>query len=248
VRYNLGNKIASWQKYYPPDIPSSFVTSVATEIQQLGEVWVGSVGSGVGRFIPAPSSINPNDGTWDVYTRSEGHLSSDLIRAVGNDPTDNSIWMTMDGIGAIQYDITNDRWGSTYPLPAALRTAVTSIAFDQANNVWLGTWQGVYAVNANTGATLNTYVGGDSLTHGKLPYSEVNTVTTDYNVTRWFGTNNGLTENKDTSWTLFTRANTQGKLPSDTINAVAYDNHGNLWIATPNGIAAYNPKGTLLSQ
>src|SRR5579862_2846911 len=77
VRYNLGNKIASWQKYYPPDIPSSFVTSVATEIQQLGEVWVGSVGSGVGRFIPAPSSINPNDGTWDVYTRSEGHLSSD---------------------------------------------------------------------------------------------------------------------------------------------------------------------------
>ena len=116
---------------------------------------------------------------------------------------------------------------------------INGIAFDISNNVWFARNNGGAKLNLTSGNW--TFYTPDS-TGGRMPGGVVRSVETDLRSTRWFGTDSGLVRIADTTWTIFTKANSP--LPSDTITAVRYDLRGNLWIGTPKGVAAFKETGT----
>ncbi|HLX12992.1 MAG TPA: two-component regulator propeller domain-containing protein, partial [Bacteroidota bacterium] len=220
--------------------PDSTITAVASEGLVSKDFWVGSF-NGLARFIPSGDSLNPNSGTWVKYNTDNSPLLSNSVYAITISPLGDAIWMAAGSGSIVYYDLTNDRFGLSFSLPDDINGTVTSIAIDQNDRVWVGSWRGVGVFDAKTHGWIAEYPIATS--NGNLP-SRVLSVTTNYQSIRWFGTDFGLAELNDTTWTLFTTVNSP--LPSNEIRALNYDSKGNLWIGTFSGVAIYNPEGTLL--
>jgi ligand-binding sensor domain-containing protein len=243
LRFNKLSPTQAWIRYTEPALPSNTVISIGAEQQELGEVWAGT-DFGIGRFVPTDNPTNINQGVWTTHTEQNDslHVPVNFVGAIALNPIDNSIWL---GVGSLQvesYDIDDNRWGVIYPLPPQVQATITSIAFDNTDHAWVGTYVGVGVLNVNTSVWEHYYTAQDPATKGDFPNSPVNCVTTDLVSNRWFGTNSGLVELNGTTWTLYTQENSM--LPSNVVRGVGYDRNGNLWIATSNGVAAYNPLGT----
>jgi hypothetical protein len=241
-RYNKATNAEPWTRYAEPDLPYNTVASLAAEQKELGEVWVGTY-VGIGRFVPTDNPLFPNQGEWFTYFQDPTGNPLQIIRAMALNPIDNSIWFSVDYLQVEYYDIDNARWGQFYALPTNAQYEITSIAFDNTDHAWVGTYGGIDVLNINTGGWEYFYTYQNPATHGNLPDAPVNCVTTNLVSDRWFGTDQGLVELNDTTWTLYTHENSP--LPNDTVHGVGYDRTGNLWVATSNGVAAYNPLGTL---
>ena len=243
-RFNKSNPGQAWIRYGDPDLPSNIVFGLAAEQQELGEVWVGT-DNGIGRFVPADNPLNLNQGVWTTYTQQSDptHVPLSFIGAVALNPIDNSIWLAVDYMQVEYYDIDDDHWGEIYTLPPQVQATITSIAFDNTDHAWVGTYGGVGVLNVNTSVWEHFYNAQDPATQGHFPNSVVNCVTTDFVSDRWFGTNQGLVELNGTTCTLYTQQNSP--LPSDSVRGVGYDRSGNLWIATTDGVVEYNPLGTI---
>jgi ligand-binding sensor domain-containing protein len=242
-RYDKFSSAQTWIRYGVPDLPTNTVFSLAAELQELGEVWVGT-NYGIGRFVPSDNPTFPLQGDWTTITQETdgAHILDPNIGAMAHNPIDNSIWFSVGGLAVEYYDIDNNQWGEMYGLPTNAQYEITSIAIDNTDHAWVGTYGGIDVLNINSGGWEHYYTYKDSATHGNLPNSPVNCVTTDYVSNRWFGTDQGLVDLNDTTWSLYTHENSS--LPNDTVHGVGYDRNGNLWIATSNGVAAYNPLGT----
>lgn len=232
-----GTASQPWHSYNTPSIPSDQVSCIAgVKYKDPGDVWVGSVGQGIARFIPL--TTNPELGTWYPPSTFSSNLPSSLVYVIAINPlTNQPAFGTQNGLAL--YDDENNIWVS-YILPTAYKSPIISLAYDLSNTIWMGKWAGVSSYNRATSDAVH-YTNAN--TGGKLPPGFVHAVETDLQSTRWFGTEFGLARLRDTTWTTFTRA-LNPELPSDTINALVYDKKGNLWIGTPFGIAVYNESGT----
>jgi len=246
ARYNQFAQHLVWRRYTTSDggIPYNIVNAVdrgqvASSGGLPGEVWCATY-LGVGHFIPA---VNEG-GVWINYTTDNSTLPSNTVRAVALNINDNSIWFASQdpssGSSCVLSINANLQWQPAQILPPPYDLPIVAIAFDDHNIGWFAKWQGVSSLNTKT--LQWTHYTNES-TKRVLPLGNVNSVTTDYDLTRWFGTNSGLVRMIDTSWTKFNRLNTP-QLPSDTVTALTYDRNGNLWIGTPHGVAVYNQAGT----
>jgi two-component system sensor histidine kinase ChiS len=224
-----GEAIAPWHRYTSPDIPLNTVSSIATLVDaEPGDVYVGAIGGGVTRFLPHTGQPELGDWHSDINT----YLPSSNVYAIRMNPYTNLPVVGTQGGAAVNYGAAN--W--SYPEP----TAVTAIACDLQNMIWMGRSNGVSNYNGRNGQ-LTQYTNTN--TGGKLPPGPVHAVETNLQTTRWFGTDFGLVRLQDTTWTTFTHVQVP-ELPSDTITALVFDRGDNLWIGTPSGITVYNPNGT----
>ncbi|MGA2625263.1 MAG: two-component regulator propeller domain-containing protein [Bacteroidota bacterium] len=247
ARYNQFAQQLVWRRYttsvgrIPYDVVNGVAHGqIASSGGLPGEVWCATL-IGVGHFIPA---VNEG-GVWVDFTTDNSTLPSNTVRAIALNINDNSVWFGSqdphaNGSSCVVHVDANLQWEPAQILPPPYDLPIVSIAFDAHNIGWFAKWQGVSSLNTKTSEW--THYTNES-TKGMLPLGNVNVVTTDYDVTRWFGTNAGLVRMVDTTWTKFNRLNTP-QLPSDTVTALAYDRSGNLWIGTPHGVAVYNPAGT----
>lgn len=226
---------ARWIGYAEPLISSNVITSLACEIVVNGDVWAGTQLFGVNRFLP--SSEDPRFGEWRTYTASDvPAFGSNQISSAAFNVADNAIWVSsIFRLAVFINDVTG--WRS-YPSAGAYDYTILGMATDLGDNLWVGKRDGAALLDRYRDWTYLTA----GTTGGRLPAGPVNAVTTDLLSTRWFGTERGLARLRDTTWTLFNRANTE-LLLSDTVTALAYDQYGNLWIGTANGVNVFNEKG-----
>ena len=249
-QYDQFSPSATWRRYTTTDgIPYNFILSVdrvpyAGGDQTRGTVWCATI-AGVARFTP----IANGGGTWQTYTTSSPGctLPSNNVRAAAfniNDNADFSVWFGTSNPAGAAY-CGRSGWQPAILLPAPYDLPITAIAFDASNTAWFAKSQSLSSYNTKT-TEWRHYTNTN--TSGGLPPGAINAVTIDLKSSipaRWFGTNGGLVQFRDTVWTKFTRLNTP-LLPSDTITALTFDRNHNLWIGTPNGVAVYNETGTIL--
>jgi len=238
-RFFQGGVTASetqWITYIEPTISYNSVNSIVSEFIVNGDVWLATPIVGINRFIP--SQADPRIGRWELYTAKEiPEFGSNQIRTVGYNFNDFSIWVgTLRHLVAFFNDITGWR---QYEIPPPHASTVLSIAFDRADNIWIGKLEGVSKLDESR--SWSHYSSAN--TGGVLPRGPVNAVTTDLFDVRWFGTNNGLVKLTDTTWQRYNKIDIP-ELASDTITALSYDRRGNLWIGTTDGVTVYNPEGT----
>jgi ligand-binding sensor domain-containing protein len=232
-RYREGASRNIWQYYGPPDVSQNVIQSIAADLYVNGDVWVATT-YGVSRFMPSVG--DPEFGTWVQYLTPD--LPNNQVYCSAVNYNDNTIWFgTANGIGMYN-DLVTD-W-IAYEIPDPYNYRILAIDFDLTGKVFLGKLEGASIYNRNS-STFTHFTGAS--TGGQLPAGPVNAVASDLGSTVWFGTDNGLARLRDTTWTLYTTANTP-TLPSNKITAVAIDRRENVWIGTDFGVAVFNENGT----
>jgi ligand-binding sensor domain-containing protein len=240
ILHNPYGGTSVWQRFTAPVLPDSEIYAVACDQIYTGEIWAGTY-FGLARMIPTGNTVGKFMPVIKTYTVDNSPLTTNSITALAWGVITNTIWIGMENNGVSSFNITNQQWSQVYPLVSGIAGTVSSIAIDSSNTVWVASTGGIGVLDANVGYWVTYYPGGYA--GGKLPVSSINAVTTDLGVTRWFGSNGGLTEFNDATWTLFNHLNCP--LPSDEVTSVCYDRKGNLWIGTYGGVAEFNPLGTV---
>lgn len=219
----------TWQTFIAPDIAFNVVTSVAVDKLLTGDVWVGTP-FGLSRFIQ--SQTDPTQGRWEQYDARQ--LPSVQILSIAVDFFNGCTYFgTAGGLGFLD---ANSNW-KQIQFPPNYQFPIAAIAFDMVGYVWLGKWQGMTRIQNNFLITEFT----SQNTGGSLPHGAINAAVTDFSSNRWFGSNYGLVELKDTTWSRFDMKSSP--LPSSVVTSLIYDKGGNLWIGTAAGVAVYNPQG-----
>jgi ligand-binding sensor domain-containing protein len=241
-RYNPFSSVIQWQRYNRDNTPIlqyNRINNMASSVGDRGSFWIATNLGAYEYIFPGPPAL-PTNGHFEQAPSISGVQSSDCYVSVS--PVNGNLYF-----GSIMdisyYDITNDRWHVRH-LRSKFDSPIRALEIDYYSTIWVGKLSGVTSFNPEQD-TMYDYTPNN--TSGKLPMSSVNAVATDFFYkTRWFGTNSGLAQLEDTTWTLFNTTNTPA-LPSDKIQALAYDliKH-NLWIGTDKGIVVYNPNGTRL--
>lgn len=241
VRYSPFSDVQVWWRYNFPTIADDAILSATADLSQpakYGDVWV-TTNFGISHFI---GTVNQR-GIWESpYTRSNiEQMPTNQIWSSGMRVIDNTVWFGTRSGGPVtaQYGVDGTLFWTSYPLPPEYDSQINSIGFDLSTTVWFGRNGGVSSYDTHT-STWTHYTNAS--TGGKLPSGPVNAVLVNSQTTRWFGTDSGLVRFRDTTWTLFTHANTP-QLPNDTITALTYDRRQNLWIGTKNGAAEFNEGG-----
>ncbi|MCW3785570.1 two-component regulator propeller domain-containing protein [Plebeiibacterium sediminum] len=113
---------------------------------------------------------------------------------------------------------------------------VISLFIDNDENIWFGTYVGLYCIN----------IKENKLTHfseenGLLKNNTVNCIQSDSKNNIWIGTYDGLV--KLDPKTFKTKIyNTENGICNNSICAIAEDEYEQLWISTHHGLSRFNPK------
>jgi ligand-binding sensor domain-containing protein len=104
---------------------------------------------------------------------------------------------------------------------------VTSLAWDNTNNLWIGTWGG-----------LSKFDGTDWFVYNKLnsglPEDIVRILAIDDQDTKWIGTSSsGLVKFDGSDWIIYNSSNSG--LPVNVVSSMAIDSFGCKWIGTGGG-------------
>ena len=232
-RYLPTATTTQWRSYTSSDNPTPFYSDLVSQIASDNfatggntEIWVIGL-LGVSKYTPR--TTDPQNGDWTIYSTDDG-LPTDWITSTQVNFHSRTIWF-----GSYYGDLTsydNNRHWSTQKIPYANVGQVQCIAFDGYNNLWAGIADGAYRVGS--GPTLFTTADG-------LPSNNVHAIISDLQNFKWIGTDGGLTEYNNSSFTTFNHSNSP--LPSDTVLALALDLDNKVWIGTTGGAAVYDPSG-----
>ncbi|NLW31619.1 MAG: hypothetical protein GXY77_09205 [Fibrobacter sp.] len=100
----------------------------------------------------------------------------------------------------------------------------------QGNLLWYATEQSVFS-SSLTSKDIRNYS-----TLGKIPGSNVTSMTTDNKGSVWFGSQNGVAVRTGNSFTCYT---TENGIPDNSVNALLATTDGKIWIGTNNGAAVF---------
>jgi len=110
---------------------------------------------------------------------------------------------------------------------------ILSLAVDQSNNVWVGTYCGLSVFD---GTNWTSYTADDGLISNAIKALEI-----DRNGNIWVGTEYGLSKFDGTTWTNYTE---NDGLVYDNIMSLSSDSENNLWIGTRSSNRYYKFDGT----
>ena len=200
----------------------------------------------IGTFLDGFMKFDKKSGNAVNYSAKFPALSSDpsrnRIMTLLKDNR-NRLWIGTNGAGVHVFDIAADKFVAEYVsiinnTGNLINNWVNTIVNDGDSLIWIGTYQGVNAVNINTGK-----ISAYTFARGILPSDIVYSIEVDTRGFVWFGTSDGLARydrKKNKSDFFYT---TDG-LPSNVIRNIKEDNAGNIWLSTHTGISEfiYNDK------
>ncbi|MBN1552744.1 hypothetical protein JW979_14820 [bacterium] len=211
-------------------LPNNTVYSITQDLS--GTMWFGT-GSGCAAF----------DGvTWTAYTNLGG-ATDVAVRGIGVDSL-NQIWTANnpnsygDPGGVSRFD--GSVWTLFDPDPTTIGQYFLSLAVDNSDNVWAGSWTNwVFMYN---GSSWTHYDSGNS----GLVGTNIEAISVESDNTVWIGNHassynaatNGLTKYNGSTWTTYTTASSG--LPASYVYAIDAQ-AGTVYVGTSrHGSAAYN--------
>ena len=165
---------------------------------------------------------------WQQYTKENGTLPNNEIRAIAEDA--NGVkWFGTYGGGVVR--VNGDQWSVFDEKDGLAYNKARALAIDKDGVLWVGTSRGLSLYDGLMWTTYTTENSG-------LQNHCVISIAVDQNNVKWFGTyGGGLVKYDGEEWTVLT---TKDGLPDNKINAIAFDNDGNVWVGTDKGTARFN--------
>jgi hypothetical protein len=120
---------------------SGFIRAIAETKQ--GDVWIGSLGSGIAVFHPASQ-------TFSLYNKANSNLSSDAVQSIFHDRAGNT-WVGTLGEGGLNlFDRQKQRFISYSEKDGLSNGVIYKILQDEAGLIWLTTNKGISSFNPVT--------------------------------------------------------------------------------------------------
>jgi ligand-binding sensor domain-containing protein/signal transduction histidine kinase len=194
-----------------PRIPADASTRcVLVDRQQ--RVYLGTPGGGLflrqrGAFFPVVSSVPVNPHINVLHQSRSGLLS------IG---TDGGLVQMLDG-----------QWKLLTTAQGLSADAITAVAEDPTNGLWIGTRGG--GLNFLRDERVTIYRKKDR----ELPSDDISSLLVDPDGSLWIGTSRGLARFKEARWTRYSSAD---GLASDSIAYLLDDDRGHLWLGSNKGL------------
>ena len=206
------------------------------EDPQDSTLWIGTQADGINRYV------RHND-TFERFRKGEaGSLPSNEISAILREPG-GKLWIATRDNGVCYFNPTD----STFTQPAFAKEKmlknITTLAFDQRGELWIGTSQGLFVV-APTKKNDFTKATPKQINLASLQPAHITATLFDRRGNLWIATlRNGLLRYQPDS--KHTIEYNQGKqssqgMPANTIYCLAQQKNGEIWIGTDQGLYQYN--------
>lgn len=114
---------------------------------------------------------------------------------------------------------------------------ILNINADKNNNIWVGTFGGIYKYSPEK--DLTEHFKNDPLNKSSISNNYIFSFNQDNKGFIWIGTANGLNK-YDPVKNKFTRYYKKDGLPSAVINGITEDTKGNIWLSTNKGISKFD--------
>lgn len=201
-------------------LSSNSITAILQD--RRGNLWIGTT-DGLSEL---------SSGKFVTFGRKSG-LSDTLIQALAEDAQGRVLVATHSGLDVVADGHPS---GAFSPTVAASRFVITSLFFDQQDNLWIATEnQGLEKFNAGILTAYGSKQG--------LPNAPVHTIFQDNLHTIWVGTQGGglcrLVSEK------FDCYSTQQGLSGDYVESITQDHEGSLWVGTETGGVTRFKEGAL---
>ncbi len=220
-------------------LAGNFIESLCAD--KRGFVWVGTVGGGVTKIMPAKSG-NRNtaidQAIFKTYNTRQG-LNYFNVRALLEDREGN-IWIGTD-VGLNQY--RGERFQLFDRQDGLLNDIVWATCTDRAGNIWLGTNNGLtklsfYKMSGNNEQRFTTT---NYTTANGLGSNVILSLFEDEQGTIWAGTGFGGVSKLSRGASQFETYTTTDGLAGNTVYAINADPKGNIWFGTKEGASKFDP-------
>jgi ligand-binding sensor domain-containing protein len=188
-----------------------------------GNLWFGTVGEGVVKYDVKSLTY---------YTTQEG-LSGNNIQGIQEDRSGNMWFGTTGGVSKYEPSRLLSAGSRTFANFPETKT-VLSLLVDNYDNVWAGTYDGIYRY------TENAFEGGKAgfVNFTSIPTGEINDIKEDRTGNIWFATSNSGIYKFDGRGVQ--NYNVKDGLLDNHVNNILEDTKGNIWLATKKGLSCYN--------
>jgi ligand-binding sensor domain-containing protein len=239
-------------RYDPADttsISSSFVRAITVDRQ--GNLWVGTSGGGLNRYVPEYDHFQRY-----MYDKDNPQsLSHNDVLHIYQDKTD-VIWVcTEDGYNRMDKENgTFKRYYLEYePTPGMHNRAILTCIEDSHGNFWVGSYfRGLFKFDRER-ETFD-YVDLNKLTEGSINYPLFNiwSLMEDHHRNLWIGTHNqGLFKyNPETGETshFHREGDNYHQISTNIIYRLMEDTEGRIWMGTAYGLNIYDPENKKTSS
>ncbi len=183
-------------------------------------LWISCMGEGL---------LKLNGFNFSHFTKNDG-LISNQISSIKKNEHDNLYWVSTYDNGIQTFSIKDNKIInqqkilSNHPFYSSIKT----FDFDNNNNVWIGTQNGLVVWNEKILATVNS--------EEELAGDQINTIYCAKNDWVWIGTSSGLSFYTGDMFGVFTED--EGFIHNE-IQTIIEDSEGTIWIGTLGGLASY---------
>lgn len=215
---------SEWIVYKPTNSGLISISVTDLEVDQTGNVWIGSSSGSLNKF---------SNGEWTDYSGS-GLPGPAKNIALG---TGSDVWIGTQNNGIARFDPANKTVKSAYStsnseLPS---NEISALIMDNSGRIWVGTNKGVAILDGTNWTLYNT-------SNSILPHNWIYAFAIDNDGNMWVGTAGGLAKSDGSGWMIYNTTNSD--LPDNYVLSLAIDSNGDKWIGTlSGGLAKFSSSG-----
>lgn len=235
--YNPENKAFRTLRVKPDDERGLSYSHVYNVLQRRnGEIWITTQGNGIDVFDPESGRIR----YYRAEPGREGALQEAAVQGA-TETSDGQVWVGTLQSGLYRYQAqTRDfvHYGAEKGLKS---NQIRRLQPGQNNNLWIGSFTGLYQWIATTDQVVNYYWDAG---HASEFRSSILALLPNEDGSVWIGSQDGLffVASGDRH---VQKIKITAELPTLQINNVQRDNEGHLWLSTPQGLFRnQSPEGT----
>lgn len=214
--FSVSASASSWMQYDQSNTPLPS-NSITATLNDGATTWIGTY-NGLAMF---------DGNTWTIYRSETSLLPDDHVHDIFKDNNDD-IWVATN-LGLLKISLNGWEVIDSNDLPTS--TALfRSIATDNQNNMWLGTWgNGLLKFDGTNWTVFDTQ-------NSAIPSNGIFDVEIDEDNNVWVGTFNGGAAKYDgQNWTNYTTSNSD--LPNNNVRSITIGQNGIVWLGTDDGLA-----------
>ena len=221
----------------PNALRSDFIYGLASD--DSGQVWIGTNGGGL-------AHLDANTGSIRNFRHDPTNVNSiagDIVRAVLLD-RDGALWLGLRDAGLDRFEPTSATFTHIALVDPEAEGPISVFALhqDAAGTIWVGTEQGLYALEADDRSVRS--FRHDPKDNGSIGSDRVRAILEDGEGNLWVGTRDGGLNLFDRKSGTFTRyrhdPDVADSISSDRVTAILEDNEGRLWVGTNAGLNLMN--------
>ena len=219
VNYNSSNS----------GLPDDSVMSLA--VDRRGTLWIATFMDGL---------VSYKEGKGFRLFRDNARIGTERTYCLNYDKSDDILYVGTHGNGIVMVDPASET--VTGRISEGINHWVNSITFDSSGTMWIGTFDGHWCYNPESGQLFRADLGDPGLMNART-YS----IAESKDGTIWMGTGEGLIRlDRDSGEaTLLT---VKDGLSSNVVSGILEGNDGSIWVSTSYGLTRINPKTGQMSR